>query len=243
MNYSQILLPLVVSSFIFTAGNAFVSPIPMAISSSRAATTTSTTTTRTQQQQQQQQRLNMMMMMMMGVDNLADSIFTSSSTAAAAAPTFHQMNNFLLATIDADIANISDNEFAPIFPGGIMVMFGGILSALIVGFILESNNSYANVIADSYAQSEDDEEFWKGLSDEEAIKVREAMQKLKAAKEGGTSSSTSSKEVAANTMASETVAVVEPPSAATTADNTKKVTAMPSKETQNAGADDMFSDY
>jgi hypothetical protein len=97
----------------------------------------------------------------------------------------NQVNHFLVATIDADIANISDNEFAPIFMGGILVMFGGVLSALIVGTILDSTNSYAEVIADSYAQSSGDEEFWKGLSDEERNKTRELLQRVKDAKQGG----------------------------------------------------------
>lgn len=73
--------------------------------------------------------------------------------------------------------------------GGIIVMFGGVVSALIVGFILENGNLYANVVADSYAQSSQDEEFWKGLSDEEKKKAQEMIDKLnakKAAEEGAT---------------------------------------------------------
>ena len=80
-----------------------------------------------------------------------DSIYTTSTT---------------LATIDMDIAKLSDNEFAPVFMGAIVVMFGGVLSALIVGFILDKGDLYASVVADSYIQSSDDEEFWKGLSEE-----------------------------------------------------------------------------
>jgi hypothetical protein len=96
----------------------------------------------------------------------------------------------LISTIDSDIANIPTNEFAPIFMGGIIVMFGGVLSALIVGFILENGNLYANVVADSYAQTEEDEEFWKGLSDEEKKKAQAMIDKLNAKKtkqEGGVS--------------------------------------------------------
>lgn len=85
-----------------------------------------------------------------------------------------------IATIDSDIASMSDNEFAPIFAGGIVVMFGGLLSAVITGFILEKNDSYASVIADSYAQGADfDEGFWKSLSDEEKVKAEEILRKLK----------------------------------------------------------------
>lgn len=61
-------------------------------------------------------------------------------------------------------------------------MFGGVLSALIVGFILERGNLYANVVADSYVQSAQDEEFWKGLSDEEKKKAQQMIDRLNAKK-------------------------------------------------------------
>ena len=91
-------------------------------------------------------------------------------------------SNMWISTIDSDIANIPQNEFAPVFMGGIVVMFGGVISALIVGYILESKNLYANVVADSYAQGADDEEFWKGLSDEEKKKTQALINKLNAKK-------------------------------------------------------------
>ena len=99
--------------------------------------------------------------------------FDTDAAAAAA------NNLFLIATIDSDIANIPDNEFASVFAGGIVVMFGGLFSALFVGWIIDSRNLYANIVADSYAQGGDDEEFWKGLSEEEKIKTREMLAKLK----------------------------------------------------------------
>jgi hypothetical protein len=95
---------------------------------------------------------------------LPDSIYSASTT---------------LATIDMDIAKLSDNEFAPVFAGGIVVMFGGLISALIVGFILEKGDLYASVVADSYIQSSDDEEFWKGLSEEERKKTQALISKVK----------------------------------------------------------------
>jgi hypothetical protein len=64
-------------------------------------------------------------------------------------------------------------------------MFGGVISALIVGFILDSRDLYANVVATSYAQGGEDEAFWKGLSEEENRKVQEALTKLRASKEKG----------------------------------------------------------
>lgn len=98
-----------------------------------------------------------------------DSIYTTSTT---------------LATIDMDIAKLSDNEFAPVFMGAIVVMFGGVLSALIVGFILDKGDLYASVVADSYIQSSDDEEFWKGLSEEERKKAQALIVKVKASNDG-----------------------------------------------------------
>jgi hypothetical protein len=94
------------------------------------------------------------------------------------------MNSLVLATIDADIANIDPNKFGLVFAGGIAVMVGGVLSALIVGYILEKGDLYASVVADSYLQGAQDEDFWKGLSDEEKKKTQELLKKVKASKEG-----------------------------------------------------------
>jgi hypothetical protein len=104
--------------------------------------------------------------------------FLSESITATAAT-----SNWI-ATIDADIANIPDNEFAPIFLGGVLVMFGGVLSATILGFILEKGDLYANVVADSYLQQDNDEEFWKGLSEEERIQGKEILKQLEAKNNG-----------------------------------------------------------
>jgi hypothetical protein len=88
-------------------------------------------------------------------------------------------NSILVATIDSDVASLTDNEFRPVFMGGLVVMFGGLISALIVGLIVDSRNLYAGLVADSYAQSSDDEEFWKGLSDEEINKAQDLLRKVK----------------------------------------------------------------
>lgn len=98
-------------------------------------------------------------------------------------------NSLIVATIDSDIANIPTNEFAPVFAGGIVVMFGGLLSALVVGFIVDKRNLYANLVADSYAQGEDDEEFWKGLNEEEKKKTQELLQRVRESKQGGSNRS------------------------------------------------------
>jgi hypothetical protein len=91
----------------------------------------------------------------------------------------------MVATIDSDISNLSANEFAPVFMGGIAVMFGGLLSVLFVGYIVNSQDLSARIVADSYAQSENDEAFWQGLSDEEKKKTQALLQRVKESK-GGT---------------------------------------------------------
>jgi hypothetical protein len=100
-----------------------------------------------------------------------------------------------IATIDSDIANIPENEFRSVFMGGIVVMFGGLMSALIVGFIVDSRNLYANLVADSYAQGSDDEEFWKGLSEGEKEKAQELLRKVRESREGGSGKKSSSDNV------------------------------------------------
>ena len=95
--------------------------------------------------------------------------FTSSST--------------IIATIDADIAKISNEDFGLVFAGGILVMVGGVLSALIVGFILEKSNNYAQIVADSYAEGGDDA-FLNSLSLEDREKAKEMLEKLRQSKGG-----------------------------------------------------------
>jgi hypothetical protein len=111
-----------------------------------------------------------------------------------------------------------------------VVMFGGVFSALIVGFILENGNLYAKVAAESYIQDADDEEFWKGLSEEEKKKTQDVLQKLKKGKGGGGSTT-------------ETTAVA---AAATTEEidaSTVTHAAKPADSTPSAKSTDMFSDY
>ena len=94
-----------------------------------------------------------------------------------------QSTTTFLSTISADIDNIADDQFGKVFAGGIVVMIGGVVSALVVGFLLESGNSYANVVADSYVQG-GDEEFWESLSPDDQVKAKQLMAKLRASKEG-----------------------------------------------------------
>lgn len=108
-----------------------------------------------------------------------------------------------------------------------MVMAGGVISAVIVGFLLEKGDLYASIAAESYLQSAEDEEFWKGLSDEEQSKAREMMDKIKATKNGS-----SLPEVTTNSGLETT---------ATTTTQTQ--TASPSKPKGASKPMDIFSDY
>ena len=89
----------------------------------------------------------------------------------------------LISTISADIDNIPTDDFATVFAGGIAVMIGGVFSTVMVGVMLESGNSYASVVADSYAQG-GDEEFWESLSPEDQVKTRELLEKMRKSKGG-----------------------------------------------------------
>lgn len=104
-------------------------------------------------------------------------------------------------------------------------MVGSVLSAVVVGFLLEKGDLYASLAAESYIKSADDEEFWKSLSDEEQIKAREMLDKIKSSNNGG---SVPPQELAA--------AEKELSSSAPG----KKAEAEPVKQAKPA---DMFSDY
>lgn len=98
--------------------------------------------------------------------------------------------NILISTIDADIANIADDQFGLVFAGGMAVMAGGVLSALVVGGILSSQNTYGKVVADSYVEGQggnvedimQDEDFWNSLKPEEQEKMKELLKKIKDSK-------------------------------------------------------------
>jgi len=137
-------------------------------------------------------------------------------------------NNLWLATIDADIDAIPDNEFATVFAGGIAVMFGGVLSTVIVGFILDKSDIYANLAAESYLQTVDDEEFWKGLSAEEKVMAEAALNRIKESRGEVVPPPT------------EPAGAEEP--AASMASSVEKTTEKGSQE-ESSVPKDMFSDY
>lgn len=176
------------------------------------------------------------------------SATASSTTALAGSASINMMHDaassFLVATIDADIANISDDKFGLIFAGGMAVMAGGVLSAVIVGAILEKGDLYASVVADSYLQGAEDEEFWKGLSEEEKKKAQELLQKVKASKEGGGKSNSSN---GAEVVQPVTVmaAAAAPPSSVVVDQNGKpdpQESPVPVQKEEKKETD-MFSDY
>lgn len=184
---------------------------------------------------------------MMPLDVVSDAI-TSATTAPIIADTTNSvMNSLLLATIDGDISKMSDNEFAPVFMGGLTVMFGGLLSVLFVGFIVNSKDLSAKIVADSYAQGADDEEFWKGLSEEERKKTQELLKRIQSNQNngGGIRSNSSEQEQ----LPPEPVQVVTEPSVLSTESSsssasdkarTEEVMMSAPKQEKKVG---MFDDY
>eukprot|EP00956_Cyclotella_meneghiniana_P026587 scaffold57845_cov82-Cyclotella_meneghiniana.AAC.1 len=94
----------------------------------------------------------------------------------------------LLSTIDSDIANIPDDEFRKVFAGGGIIMLGSILSTVFVGYLIESNNSYADLVAETYAGQEKEESFLDSLSFEQRKEAEDMVYDFreKKAKRAGT---------------------------------------------------------
>ena len=92
------------------------------------------------------------------------------------------VNSVMIATIDADIAQISNDDFKTVFLGGIVVMCAGLLSAFIVGALLEARggSSYEKLVLDTYLNDDNMmEDFLKSLkTDEEREKAREMIAKM-----------------------------------------------------------------
>uniref|UniRef100_A0A7S4VEX6 Transmembrane protein n=1 Tax=Ditylum brightwellii TaxID=49249 RepID=A0A7S4VEX6_9STRA len=115
---------------------------------------------------------------------------STSPTAQNMIPPEHILStaSTYISTIDADIDSIPTDQFGLVFAGGIVVMFGGVVSALIVGFLLENGNLYANVVADSMAeqQASGEDTFWESLSPQDRSKAEEMVKQLRESKmEGG----------------------------------------------------------
>jgi hypothetical protein len=112
-------------------------------------------------------------------------------------------------------------------------MLGGLLSAVIVGAILEKGDLYAKLAAESYIQSEDDAEFWKNLSEEEKKKAEIMLSKIKEAKEGGIKDETELKEAVLSAIGEQQ----------TTTTTTPEAPPMQKKQEAAKVSNDMFSDY
>jgi hypothetical protein len=94
-------------------------------------------------------------------------------------------SSWWVATIDSDIAKIPENEFAPVFLGGMAVMLGGVLSAAFVGTVVDQKNLYGQLVVDSYLPDRDDQAFWKELTEEERLKVKGLLERMAEGKEDG----------------------------------------------------------
>mmetsp|Transcript_29956 Transcript_29956/g.45412 ORF Transcript_29956/g.45412 Transcript_29956/m.45412 type:complete len:194 (-) Transcript_29956:199-780(-) len=92
-----------------------------------------------------------------------------------------------IATIDSDIANIPENEFAPVFLGGLAVIAGGFVTCFIVALIIEKFDLYGAVNGDTYRdkQLENGKEVWRDMPEEEKITMQEIMGRLQAKEDAG----------------------------------------------------------
>jgi len=168
-------------------------------------------------------------------------IFTTVATTTVSMDVHTAAQNIWIATIDSDIANIQLEEFRKVFAGGIAVMAGGLISTIAVGVILEKNDLYTSLAAESYLDmAKDDPDFWKkmteGLSEEEKAKTAEIMQKIKQQKEG----SGESENVSASVIVDDNNNNKQQDQVVTS--SLGEVEANSEKETAKA-SNDMFSDY
>jgi len=87
-----------------------------------------------------------------------------------------------LSTVSADIDNVPTDQFGKIFAGGIFVMFGSVVSTMIVGSIIEKSGIYGDIVADSYSEEIDDKLF-NQLSSEDKEELRKLITDLEASGE------------------------------------------------------------
>ena len=125
-------------------------------------------------------------------------------------------------------------------------MLGGVVSALVVGTIVDQRNLYANIVADSYAQEGRDENFWKSLSGEEQSKAQDMVVKLR---QGGNEAAAQELEQlifssSRNGSSNERASALEPAatSSSSSAPPTKETTETRTTTASSSGSD-MFSDY
>ena len=104
-------------------------------------------------------------------------------------------------------------------------MAGGLISALILAFIIEKGDLYNVLAAESYQELSEQDAFWDSMSEEEQIQFKQAMAELNGedvdTANSGSTAMTSSQQSSENTATKEST---------------------PDKKAVKA-ADDMFSDY
>lgn len=149
-----------------------------------------------------------------------------------------------IATIDSDIANIQLEEFRKVFAGGIAVMVGGLISTTLLGTIIEKNDLYANLAAESYIDMAEDPAFWKkmtdGMSPEEQVKAKELMKKIKEKREREAGGTPSLSPLSMSSEGAETSSSSSIEAEPTTASSAPLETA---KDDTAKASNDMFSDY
>lgn len=67
-------------------------------------------------------------------------------------------------------------------------MLGSVLSTIFVGFLIDSNNSYADLVAETYGGQEEEESFLESLSFEQRKEAEEMVREYreKKARKAGT---------------------------------------------------------
>ena len=120
-------------------------------------------------------------------------------------------------------------------------MIGSVISAMMVGFMLEKGDLYASVAAESYLQSGDDEAFWKTLSDEEQVKAREILDKIKSSSSKKETRGESTTTTGSTTTGSSRVVVDS--NVAVGASSMSEPLARAAAPVQASKPADMFSDY
>ena len=119
-------------------------------------------------------------------------------------------------------------------------MIGGLLSAIIVGVILEKGDLYANIAAESYVQGADDAEFWKNMSEEEKKKAEKMLSKIKEAKAGGV---TDAEELKKSVLAAIEGEDKGGEGEIRQQESSQSATTTTSKEVVTKASNDIFSDY
>lgn len=123
-------------------------------------------------------------------------------------------------------------------------MVGGLISTTLLGTIIEKNDLYANLAAESYIDMAEDPAFWKkmtdGMSPEEQVKAKELMKKIKEKREREAGGTPSLSPLSMSSEGAETSSSSSIEAEPTTASSAPLETA---KDDTAKASNDMFSDY